>query len=831
MACVADIDVNTTLVAYDSPCGLGAAMVVSGPDIDGPEGCSGTTYTYTFSAVDECGTRASCQQVYTITGQAIYTFCPADVTISCAEDTSPANTGMASGSGSCGLPVEANYVDQIIPGNCPQEMIIERLWTMTDVCGESSSCTVQRITVVDNEAPVMPTAPASLIVQCLQDAPTRLLLTAQDACAGPISVLPSEQIIDQECFTRFSLVRTWTFNDGCNQSSISQTIQVIDEEDINIVDQGKDQVVDCAHNAVAQTQLIKVQTPCGSPVEIETLGPVVSGTPNCPGTRYTWTYVAKDDCGRSTQTQQHYLIENDPPVFVCPPDICILDCDFSMDATQQGFDEFAAVATVTTSCNGIEPSITNDFEPNAFIPQDCADGPIAIENTVVYQIVTFTATDVCNRSTTCTALVVMVDQTAPTISGQPQNQIIECDDNVLLYYKKWIDASMHQLSARDACGAVSWTYDPLAPTMLCDGPVSTPLVQFIATDACGNSESVSAKFGIKNKFPASFTSTLEDQYIDCGSIPVFDVPEYQHGCGDTELSFVDATIPGDCGGISAIQRIWIVTDLCDGQSNQISQTIHFIGTAQAQLLQVPSNKVIACEDELVFNISWCVHSCSGFVMQYHDEEQMHCEGTRSITRTWTITDNCGTQLSCQQTIDQVDDEAPTFLSFPVDVVDGCEEIFDYGSPTVDDNCGPTALTFIDDITGSCQEGLTIHRTWQVVDACGNADRRVQTIQLFSAQSNTGNTPTFDPIFDDQLHLFPNPAVDQIRVRYRLEEASTVPTRIYDLQRQIHYSNEEELSKGQQSALLDISQYPSGSFVVLVQYAGKWLSRQFVKLEK
>jgi len=198
---------------------------------------------------------------------------------------------------------------------------------------------------------------------------------------------------------------------------------------------------------------------------------------------------------------------------------------------------------------------------------------------VAYQIVTFTATDQCNRSTTCTALVVMVDQTAPEIEGTINNQIVECDDNILLYYDKWIDANLNQLSATDACGEVTWSYETLAPNRTCNGVIAHTLVRFIVRDDCGNTNELVGKFGIKNQHPATFATTLEDQNIPCGTVPVFDTPNYVHACGEAELTYEDEMISGTCAGVAAIVRTWTVVDLCDGKTATISQRINFEGTS------------------------------------------------------------------------------------------------------------------------------------------------------------------------------------------------------------------------------------------------------------
>lgn len=94
--------------------------------------------------------------------------CPANLTIQCDDDQTPANTGMATATDNCPTPTIGVPVDVIVPsvgpGSCPQDYSILRTWTATDNYGNSSSC-VQTITVEDTEAPTF-TAPADVVLDC-----------------------------------------------------------------------------------------------------------------------------------------------------------------------------------------------------------------------------------------------------------------------------------------------------------------------------------------------------------------------------------------------------------------------------------------------------------------------------------------------------------------------------------------------------------------------------------------------------------------------------------------------------------------------------------------
>ena len=103
-------------------------------------------------------------------------------------------------------------------------------FSATDNCGNEAEEVFTVLNIVDNTPPVTPQAPEEENVQCASEVSTSVDLTALDDCQGPITVSPTEVITPGECDNQFTMVRTWTFIDACgNESSVSQTINVIDE--------------------------------------------------------------------------------------------------------------------------------------------------------------------------------------------------------------------------------------------------------------------------------------------------------------------------------------------------------------------------------------------------------------------------------------------------------------------------------------------------------------------------------------------------------------------------------------------------------------------------
>ena len=87
--------------------------------------------------------------------------CPDDVDVECGGPTDVATTGMATAT-DCSE-VEITSQDVFTP-SCGMTGVIERTWTATDDCGNSSSC-VQTITIEDTTKPEI-TCPADVTVEC-----------------------------------------------------------------------------------------------------------------------------------------------------------------------------------------------------------------------------------------------------------------------------------------------------------------------------------------------------------------------------------------------------------------------------------------------------------------------------------------------------------------------------------------------------------------------------------------------------------------------------------------------------------------------------------------
>ncbi|MCA0153252.1 Ig-like domain-containing protein, partial [Winogradskyella vincentii] len=118
----------------------------------------------TFTATDECGNTATTSATFTIvdTTKPSIVGVPADTSAECDSIPLPANP---ISSDNCDNNVDLSFNESTIPGSCPGAYTLQRTWTATDDCGNTTSA-VQTITVVDTTDPVLAGIPSDTTVEC-----------------------------------------------------------------------------------------------------------------------------------------------------------------------------------------------------------------------------------------------------------------------------------------------------------------------------------------------------------------------------------------------------------------------------------------------------------------------------------------------------------------------------------------------------------------------------------------------------------------------------------------------------------------------------------------
>ncbi|MFZ6053540.1 HYR-like domain-containing protein, partial [Halocola ammonii] len=188
-------------------------------------GCAGRIIRL-YTAVDECGNSSTFEQIIDLVDEVAPEFVlfPEDVTVEC--DQVPSNEGLEVEYTDNCTDVTLEYNGEVITeGECAGQYTIERTWTITDNCDNSTSAT-WTINVEDTTAPVFEVVPQDVTIECDQDLPTDEA-TAFDNC-GEVTITSSDEVADGECPQEYVVTRTFTATDDCgNASTAVQVITVV----------------------------------------------------------------------------------------------------------------------------------------------------------------------------------------------------------------------------------------------------------------------------------------------------------------------------------------------------------------------------------------------------------------------------------------------------------------------------------------------------------------------------------------------------------------------------------------------------------------------------
>ncbi|HEX2898026.1 MAG TPA: T9SS type A sorting domain-containing protein, partial [candidate division Zixibacteria bacterium] len=262
----------------------------------------------TWTATDDCGNSSSCLQVITIqdTTKPVIT-CPADLTFDC---NAVGEFGIATATDNCDTEVIPTFVDEVVPGDCPAERVINRTWSAVDDCGNSSIC-LQTITIQDTTKPVI-TCPADLTFDC--DAVGEFgLATATDNCDLEVVPTFADEVVTGDCPQERTIRRTWTATDDCGNSATCMQVITIQDTTKPVITCPGNLVFDC--DAVGGYGTATATDNCDNLVSPTYTDEVFPGACDAERTiRRTWT--ATDDCGNISTCVQTIIIQDTTRPFI-----------------------------------------------------------------------------------------------------------------------------------------------------------------------------------------------------------------------------------------------------------------------------------------------------------------------------------------------------------------------------------------------------------------------------------------------------------------------------------------------------------------------------------
>ncbi|MDZ7738592.1 MAG: HYR domain-containing protein [Bacteroidales bacterium] len=660
-------------------------------------------------------------------------------------------------------------------GTCP--LVITRTYTVTDECGNSDNI-VHTIRVDDTTPPVLSLTPADVTVEC-DAVPAVAAITATDNCDGAVAINFSQTSTAGTCANNYTLTREWSATDACgNNTTHTQTITVEDTESpvvtgtFNLVSV---EGCDAGDAPAAETTVsgleglpggVSITDNCSADTDITvTHSDASAGT--CPVT-ITRTYTLADECGNTTNVVQTIEIDDNtaPVITGSLTDLTVEGCDAgdapAAETTVADLEALAGGITVDDACSADADITVSSSETSA------GSCPVTVTRT-------YTLTDECGNSSTIDHIIIIDDNTVPTLTA-PADITVECTGDVPAPYGNYVQWTAALGTASDNCGINTASFTVVSETD--DGnacpKVITRLYQI--EDNCGNVGTATQAITIDDITPPVLTSPAPLTF-ECASdvdAPYVSLPAFEmaggtadDNCGIDASSFAWISDVSDINTCpETITRTYEVADNC-GNASQVTQTITVNDVTSPTLDAVPGDLTAVCDiseqpayaDYAEFTAAGgnatdnCGIDASSFTLFDESSDGVSCPEV--VTRTYRIADDCGNTVDYVQTITIDDDTSPTFDAVPGDLTAECDiseqpAYADYAEFTAaggnaTDNCGidVSSFTLFDESSdgGSCPEVVT--RTYRIADDCGNTVDYIQTITI-----DDDTSPTFDAVPGD-----------------------------------------------------------------------------------
>ncbi|RAR46885.1 gliding motility-associated C-terminal domain-containing protein, partial [Flavobacterium lacus] len=341
---------------------------------------------------------------------------------------------------------------------------------------------------------------------------------------------------------------------------------------------------------------------------------------------------------------------------------------------------------------------------------------------------TWTATDACENQTVHTQIITVQDTIAPAfVEELPADVTVECN----------AVPTAATLTATDNCGDATVTFAEAIQQGDCPNAYVVTRT-WTATDACENQTVHTQIITVQDTIAPAFVEELPaDVTVECNAVPTAATLTATDNCGDATVTFAEAIQQGDCPNAYVVTRTWTATDACENQTVH-TQIITVQDTiAPAFVEELPADITVECNAVPTAATLTATDNCGDATVVLTVETQnVICEGSYTLLRTWVATDDCGNTTSHSQTITVQDTIAPSFVEeLPTDITVECGEIPDAATLTAVDSCGSAEVTLtVSEEQGECAGESIITRTWVATDSCGN---NISHNQIIIVQDTTG----------------------------------------------------------------------------------------------
>ncbi|RMG80766.1 MAG: hypothetical protein D6714_14120, partial [Bacteroidetes bacterium] len=600
--------------------------------------------------------------------------------------------------------------------DCGATGIATVTFTATDACGNATSASAQ-IIILDTTAPNLVQMAQDTIVECdgtdnFNDLNNWLAnnggAVASDACGGVTwtSDYNNLGINLQPCNndTTGTLTVTFTATDECgNAIETTARFVVVDQTPPVLSNVPADITIEC--DAVPAPADVTASDICDANVDLILTENTLPG--DCPGSyTLTRTWTATDHCGLQTSHTQTILVfDNSAPQFDNIPADVTVECD----AVPTPPD-----VTATDNCDN---ALTIDYQ-EVRTDGACPDAYVLTR--------TWTATDNCGNAISASQTVTVEDTTPPVLDNLPApNSNADC--NVI--------PPVANVTATDNCDAdVEIVFNETQTPNGCDGAFTLTRT-WTATDNCGNSTEYVQVISAADNTPPELVNVPGDISVECDAIPAAptDVTATDNCDSNIQINLTENTLPGGCPNEYTLVRTWTATDHC-GNETTASQNIFVFDNSLPELTGIPADVTVECSAIPAVANPTASDNCTTTLSIDYQEVRTDgaCADSYVLTRTWTVTDDCGNENSGSQIITVEDQTAPEFVSIPSDITVECDAVPAAETMVATDNCDSDVQINLTENTlpGGCPNEYTLVRTWTATDNCGNETIATQNVFVF-----------------------------------------------------------------------------------------------------
>ena len=179
-----------------------------------------------------------------------------------------------------------------------------RIYQIADAAGNTATCE-QQITINDVTDPVL-SIPNNITLECSDDLSLVATgeATATDNCTDTVNITFSDMITDGDCAGNYTITRTWTATDACdNSTSAEQIITIQDSTAPVLITADFEEVINVECDNIPDIPELMFEDNCSSDIEV-TFDESINFLPDTDDYEIIREWVVTDECGNATELMQ-----------------------------------------------------------------------------------------------------------------------------------------------------------------------------------------------------------------------------------------------------------------------------------------------------------------------------------------------------------------------------------------------------------------------------------------------------------------------------------------------------------------------------------------------